>query len=104
MTSHNGYEWCYEHKRYEPINDQIDSPVSDVWLAHYHRNGQTPRAPQDYFLSDREVREEEDLPRVEDLRLIDGLRQQIKNLNREIELLHEKKPTQENGGKREIQI
>jgi hypothetical protein len=104
MTLQNGGEWCYAHKRYEPLNDQIDYPVSDTFLAYHYRNGQTHRAPPDYFLQDREVREEENLPRVEDLRLIDGLRQQIKNLNREIELLHEKKPTQENGGKREIQI
>jgi len=33
MTSHNGGEWCYEHQRYEPLNDQIDYPVSDTFLA-----------------------------------------------------------------------
>ena len=104
MTLHNGGEWCYEHQRYEPLNDQIDYPVSDTFLAYHYRNGQTHRAPPDYFLRDREIQDvkADFLPRAEEL--MDGLRQEIKNLKRELELMRQGLPIQDNGGKREIKL
>jgi hypothetical protein len=104
MTLQNGGEWCYAHKRYEPLNDQIDFPVSDTFLGYFYRNGQTHRAPPDYFLRDREIQDvkADFLPRAEEL--MAGLHQEIKNLKRELELMRQGVTTRENGGKREIQI
>jgi hypothetical protein len=104
MTLQNGAEWCYEHKRYEPLNDQIDYPVSDTYLAYFYRNGYAPRAPQDYFLRDREIQDvkADFLPRAEEL--VDGLHQEIRNLKREIELLRQGLPVNDNAGRREIKL
>ena len=43
-----GMEWCYEHGRWEALNDRVDFAVSDDWLDLYHRQGLTPRQSGNY--------------------------------------------------------